>query len=53
MEFDDVVILDFFCGLPPNVQNWWKKRFQSSSQLLEAEVEVNASNNNLFIVIIA
>ena len=44
MEFDDVVLIDFFCGLPEKVQDWWKKRFQNSSVSPEAETQVEKNN---------
>lgn len=40
MEFDDVVLIDFFSGLPGKVQDWWKKRFQNSAISPVAETQV-------------
>ena len=40
MEFDDVVIVDFFSGLPERTQEWWKKRFQNTSVNPAVETQV-------------
>ena len=46
MEFDDVVLIDFFSGLPSKVQEWWKKRFQNSALKPAAETQVHTENES-------
>jgi hypothetical protein len=51
MEFDDVVLINFFSGLPSGMQDWWKKRLQNPSATPVAETEVGVICINFSLIV--